>query len=782
MAVYVNGVTCDECSVQYRSELVPAFTYALKRVPAPPSESIAESELSEAHAAELWGQRRRREGRKLVERATAGETSLELSWPRGSLAYGQHADQFRLFFGDRELRVPRDRPNPENPDEYIPPLFDAEERRLTFPIPPEVVAGLHTLRVVVDRWKPAEDEAHGEAMLRRARSGGLEDRVFLPLRNDDGAVVRGAQVRIAPRIESLSHMRAGSEGGAQVTIHGSGFSPLRSENVVLLAGRGCAVVHAEHHLLKCVLLGSGESLSGEWAEVAPPAPTATTDSVFVAVRGCEATTSQGGETVPFELDASLSARVESLDVLEDFSRSSPTAAVQIRGSNLRQYAADFAGDLTAGRPADYDVPELFAFGGGADLSSSSSSKFAFDATARERSAVHKISCKSNGTLATHNYELFECAVPLPPCGDEEQRNEQQQERLPVGLRFKGSGWAIVAPGVTMDWPIGCVPQTRKSTDVLAAQQEDRRSAALSRRRRLADDNPGCLFWSDVLDSSYAGDASYSDVYVNTTLVVDADMDVQWLIVSGTLRWDTAQDGLTLRAKSIMVIGNGTFELGSEQEPMLNEARIFIKRSNETDSVLADDDAYSVDTWYYNDSLAEYYEPYVGVRAFAACGGSTCGGTEFDKPTIRIVGKPLARTWSELNATVAAGNTKIELVHNPTDMGWKAGGRIAIATTAGVGNGGESVTYTISAVAPSGAEVNWVELDSPILHDAIGKLLEVSRQGIITNVRLAAEVIYLSRSVVVSGSAFDSSESGDVGMHILVAFQGFLQIACELSRL
>ena len=217
------------------------------------------------------------------------------------------------------------------------------------------------------------------------------------------------------------------------------------------------------------------------------------------------------------------------------------------------------------------------------------------------------------------------------------------------------------------------------------------------------------------------------------------MDVNFLVVDGILRWDTTVDGLTLRAKSIVIVGNGTFECGTSTDPMLNSATIEIKRSNTTDSIYGDDDGYDVDFAYGNDTVASFYEPIVGVRAFAVCGGVTCGSPAGSKPTIRIVGRPLERTWSLLNASVSAGNASITLVDNPTDMGWAAGDRISIATTAGVGKGGESSVYTVLAVAPSGSDRNWVELDTPILDSHIGELVHVEGNGFSSHVRVAAEV-------------------------------------------
>ena len=48
-------------------------------------------------------------------------------------------------------------------------------------------------------------------------------------------------------------------------------------------------------------------------------------------------------------------------------------------------------------------------------------------------------------------------------------------------------------------------------------------------------------------------------------------------------------------------------------------------------------------------------------------------------TVQIAGRPLARTWSLLAETAQAGDFNLKLAHHPTEMGWRVGDAITIAS-------------------------------------------------------------------------------------------------------
>lgn len=75
-------------------------------------------------------------------------------------------------------------------------------------------------------------------------------------------VTGGGSIKVLPSVQWLSHDRAGVNGGAEVVVHGSGFSSVTSANRVWLAGRVCEVIVADNHMLTCKLRPEGETQSG----------------------------------------------------------------------------------------------------------------------------------------------------------------------------------------------------------------------------------------------------------------------------------------------------------------------------------------------------------------------------------------------------------------------------------------------------------------------------------------------------------------------------------------
>ena len=64
-------------------------------------------------------------------------------------------------------------------------------------------------------------------------------------------------------------------------------------------------------------------------------------------------------------------------------------------------------------------------------------------------------------------------------------------------------------------------------------------------------------------------------------LLDANMTVRSLTILGTVRWDTAADGLELSAGYVLVERGGTFELGTYDEPMLLRATIRLLDNQKT---------------------------------------------------------------------------------------------------------------------------------------------------------------------------------------------------------
>ncbi|EOD07184.1 hypothetical protein EMIHUDRAFT_198514 [Emiliania huxleyi CCMP1516] len=130
---------------------------------------------------------------------------------------------------------------PVRPNDYHTVLRRAEssagEWHLRVRVPRSLVAGWHKMEVRVERRGPSEAAAHG-----RVRWGG-------------GATA--ALLRVHPVVDRVSASRSGLNGGALLTVSGSGFSAVASENELSVGGAhaaaACEVVEADSHRLVCRL-------------------------------------------------------------------------------------------------------------------------------------------------------------------------------------------------------------------------------------------------------------------------------------------------------------------------------------------------------------------------------------------------------------------------------------------------------------------------------------------------------------------------------------------------
>jgi hypothetical protein len=205
----------------------------------------------------------------------------------------------------------------------------------------------------------------------------------------------------------------------------------------------------------------------------------------------------------------------------------------------------------------------------------------------------------------------------------------------------------------------------------------------------------------------SGDCEIPD---GTCVTLDTDADVDSLVVKGQLIWDTSKDGLTLSSSYIMVQDCGVFQLGTLDSPMEKSATIYIKSSGDS--------------------------PYdFGSRFF----GST------DDATVEIHGAKLNRTWTLLTKTVSAGDNSIEVADDVSD--WKVGDKITVAPT-GIQSDSSTESFAIESISG-----NTITLDGSFSSPRLGK----------ADRRLQAEVMNLSRNIVVTGDDFDSN---DYGLHMI----------------
>ncbi|KAK3268713.1 hypothetical protein CYMTET_22795 [Cymbomonas tetramitiformis] len=201
-----------------------------------------------------------------------------------------------------------------------------------------------------------------------------------------------------------------------------------------------------------------------------------------------------------------------------------------------------------------------------------------------------------------------------------------------------------------------------------------------------------------------------------TLTMDQSLDVVALVVKGKLLWDDVSQTAAeqwLCAAYVTVENNGTMRVDVRSE----EKRAYI---------------------YLKDN---------GVR-HEALGHRALGGIHSSRsapglPLLEIAGRTLRRTWSLLAATVTSGVSSIRLMHDAADMGWRVGDRIAIAPTQMQSKGEAQWFYCM------GINKNEIELAA----DAGLSIAGITDQKFLGEAHTRAEVINLSRNVVVTGDNF-----------------------------
>jgi len=207
-----------------------------------------------------------------------------------------------------------------------------------------------------------------------------------------------------------------------------------------------------------------------------------------------------------------------------------------------------------------------------------------------------------------------------------------------------------------------------------------------------------------------------------TLIMDGNLNVGALIVRGEFVWNTAsQSSLSnqfLCGGYVVVEGNGSYEMDLNNSDETKTGWIYIKNNGAV-------------------------HPELRSRSF----GTSKERDSSDNPTMTIRGKQLARTWSLLSKPLVPGATTMTLMHNPTQMGWKVGDRLGISPTEPRARGWGQDVF-IGEIRNDGT----IELMQSInnYHRADFETAKTSSNAAL----LSAEVVNLSRNIVVTGDDFE----------------------------
>lgn len=264
--------------------------------------------------------------------------------------------------------------------------------------------------------------------------------------------------------------------------------------------------------------------------------------------------------------------------------------------------------------------------------------------------------------------------------------------------------------------------------------------------------------------SQCGNTNLCVLTQNSTLVIDANLNVAALAIRGTVYWNETTQSMPTQwicAGFIVVEDNGTFQLSLDS--LSNTAFIYIKNNGALHSALRS-------------------------RVFGGYNPSGSGMI----PTIDVTGRKLRRTWSLLSKPILTGANVLQLIHNPIEMGWRVGDRILISPTTRQSTG-YAETYFIQSF---NAINNSIYLDS-VTKQPFSAIFQ--RNGTQPQIAImSAEVINLSRNVIITGDDFNEiacdrtllqpfSETGcscnpsinrtscTMGLHTIMAGKGTMKI-------
>lgn len=223
-----------------------------------------------------------------------------------------------------------------------------------------------------------------------------------------------------------------------------------------------------------------------------------------------------------------------------------------------------------------------------------------------------------------------------------------------------------------------------------------------------------------------GDSNDCVISENVTLNMDGVLKLRSLVVrdGGVVRWtDQTQiaSDAWLCAGYVVVEAGGTWDMNLQDA--FKRAWIYIMNNGATHSHLR-------------------------TRAFGSFVEHHPAMPHHAEPHFSVVGRELNRTWSLLAESLTPNSGSVRLMHDPIAMGWQIGDRIAVAPTeAGMDDNAQA--FFIADMSADGR----------VLLDALsnGTSTHIAERSWPTGTEAslrAAEVINLSRNIIVTGDDFE----------------------------
>ena len=201
----------------------------------------------------------------------------------------------------------------------------------------------------------------------------------------------------------------------------------------------------------------------------------------------------------------------------------------------------------------------------------------------------------------------------------------------------------------------------------------------------------------------------------TTLQITDNLNVAALIVRGSVEWNdqTSPDNMFVCAGYVAIEENGVWDMNVKSK----SAWIYIKDNDVS-------------------------HPHLRTRSFGGVAVNVG-----DTPRVSIDGRKLERTWSLLAEPLSSGDVKMDLLHNPTLMGWRVGDRIGLAPTEKHSRG-FSEEFRIQSITVDGSITLDKEVHSNFIAEFAPPLIDGGQPML-----KSAEVINLDRNIVITGDDF-----------------------------
>lgn len=119
-------------------------------------------------------------------------------------------------------------------------------------------------------------------------------------------------------------------------------------------------------------------------------------------------------------------------------------------------------------------------------------------------------------------------------------------------------------------------------------------------------------------------------------------------------------------------------------------------------------------------------------------------------SVEIRGRPLQRTWTLLDQPLHRDSTTMKLLHDPVAMGWRIGDRIAVAPTDPQSKG-SGQSFEIEHMTSDGT----ILMSDPSHYNYKADYKHSRLPEVMAPILMAAEVINLSRNIVITGDDFEN---------------------------